>query len=265
MGNATGVAARVLRCLPRRRVRWHDGVVPLPRRLERRRLQPAHAGGSPGGCMRWGGGRAPRFPGWLASTLLPAGTARHPCLPRELPCAMAPVSQPNAYNQPPPPPPPVCPAPRLQRPCSQAWRTAGFEPYQEPTDPGKWGLTLACADYCDQDIGGRAAPGALAFGCVASWCGGASLRLVAAAWLAASSAHAGWRLPQTPAGCVARVPSRPHPALAWAPVLPRHLQPTATAMKPSPTAASQQTPGTGQARRPSAPAAPLPTTAAATR
>lgn len=47
------------------------------------------------------------------------------------------------------------PLPRMhvQRPCSQHWRKHGFEPYNAPTDPSKGGLTMACADLCDEDVG----------------------------------------------------------------------------------------------------------------
>ena len=41
----------------------------------------------------------------------------------------------------------------LQRPCSQRLRTEGFEPYNLPTDVSQGGTTMACADYCDEDIG----------------------------------------------------------------------------------------------------------------
>ena len=41
----------------------------------------------------------------------------------------------------------------MQRPCSQHLRTHGFEPSNEPTDLTGGANTLACADYCDEDIG----------------------------------------------------------------------------------------------------------------
>ncbi|KAL4856586.1 DNA-directed RNA polymerase II subunit RPB2 [Chlorella vulgaris] len=41
---------------------------------------------------------------------------------------------------------------RIKRPCSQWGRAHGFEPYIEPTDPRLGGMTLACADLCDEDI-----------------------------------------------------------------------------------------------------------------
>ena len=48
----------------------------------------------------------------------------------------------------------MAPPARLQRPCSQHNRPVGsFEPYDQPTDPSNGGMTLMCADLCDDDIG----------------------------------------------------------------------------------------------------------------
>ncbi|PSC68519.1 exostosin-like glycosyltransferase [Micractinium conductrix] len=43
---------------------------------------------------------------------------------------------------------------RMRRPCSQHRRPDGsFEPYDQPTDPSLGGMTMACAELCDEDVG----------------------------------------------------------------------------------------------------------------
>ena len=119
---------RLLLCC--RRVRCYAGLVPLPSWLDWRRLLNSDEGRR----MRGWGGRG-------------AGHASQQN-PFELPCT-------KKATRLLPLPSLRLPAPRapLQRPCSQQLRQHGFEAYNKPTDLSAGGLTMSCADLCDEDVG----------------------------------------------------------------------------------------------------------------
>lgn len=130
-------------------VRPPGWLVPLPGRLDGRRLQHA-----PQGELQHSPLPIKTLqPCWACRQAVPMGRSSAQSV-----CRLGPTPTPHPTPQPFTPPPTHThrfPPLRVQRPCSWDYRRHGFEPFNEPVDYSQpSGSPSRCSQLCDEDVGG---------------------------------------------------------------------------------------------------------------